>query len=328
MGSNAPAPFVEIAFGCDAGYLQPLTVAVASVVAHARAASRLRFWILSDSLAAHNAGPLMQVVGDAGATIGFVPVHEARRQLSSIPLSEHLTEATYYRLLVPQLLPPDVDRAIYLDCDLLVRHPIEELWAEDLRGRPTAAVLNPAGRKLDLLGLRRADDYFNAGVLVLDLQAWREQRIAERALAFALEHPGELPCQDQDALNQVHAGNWHRLDLRWNQQSKFFDHSAADLQVSVASLRAARTRPFIVHFTSTAKPWHDRNAHPWRRDYYRYLDRTPFRGWRAEPPSLGQRLVQAMPPPLRPDAVRRRVGSPVRALRLLLRRARSAAPSG
>lgn len=275
---------IEIAFGCDAGYLQPLSVAVISVLASARTPSRIRFWLITKSLDDRALAPLRSLVEGYGAVLETRSPAMTEARIESMPLGEHFTEATYYRLLLPRLVPPEVGRLIYLDSDVIVRHPIEELWAVDLKKFSTGAVFNPRSLNFKGLGLEREKDYFNAGVLVMDLNRWREERIHQRALKFAAEFSGALPCADQDALNHVVKGAWRRLDLRWNQQFKFFQYSAAYLRVSWLALWRARSTPFIVHYSTNTKPWHSENEHPWRSLYFEQLDRTSYRGWRPTPP--------------------------------------------
>lgn len=275
---NVP-PRVEIAFGCDNGYLQPLTVAIVSVLATSLAPSRLRFWLITKTLDAAALAPLKAIIDESGAQL------ETRRpvlenSIETMPLGEHFTEATYYRLLLPRVLPAEVSRLIYLDSDVIVRHPIENLWSIHLGKFSTAAVFNPRALTWRKMGLRQEKDYFNAGVLLMDLKRWRAEQIHQRALNFAAGYAGALPCADQDALNHVLAGAWKRLDLRWNQQYKFFQHSARYLHVSWLGLWRAKSSPFIVHYSTNTKPWHSENEHPWRSLYFEQLDRTNYRGWR------------------------------------------------
>jgi len=288
---------IEIAFGCDAGYVQPLSVAVISVLASARNPSRIRFWLITKSLNGAALSSLRSLIESHGAQLETRNPSESEAPIESMPLGEHFTEATYYRLLLPRLLPTEVKRLIYLDSDVIVRHPIEELWAVDLKTLSTGAVFNPRSLNYQGLGLEREKDYFNAGVLLMDLDRWREERIHQRALKFAAEFSGALPCADQDALNHVIKGAWKRLDLRWNQQFKFFQHSAAYLRVSWVALWRARSAPYIVHYSTNTKPWHSENEHPWRSLYFEQLDRTSFRGWRPTPPphreiGTGQRITR------------------------------------
>ncbi len=289
-------PLIEIAFGCDGGYLQPLTVAIFSVLSASRNSARLRFWLITKTLDANSLASLRAMIENAGAQLETrTPVSDAT--IERMPLGEHFTEATYYRLLLPDLLPSSVSRLIYLDSDVIVRQSIAELWSIDLGEHSTGAVFNPRASNYEEMGLRTEKDYFNAGVLLMDLNRWRTQRVHQRALQFAEKFHGKLPCADQDALNHVLAGAWKRLDLRWNQQYKFFHHSAAYLRVSWLALRRARSAPYIVHYSTNTKPWHSANRHPWRALYFERLDHTHYRGWRPSgpfaPPAQGEpRLEQ------------------------------------
>ena len=114
---------------------------------------------------------------------------------------------------------------------------------------PSWPVLDALDRvTVALLGvelLPAVTDYFNAGVLLIDLPRWREERISERAYAYLTAHP-EAPLGDQDGLNFACDGLWKKLDPRWNFQKHF--------EEQIASLTAAE-RPAIVHFVTGQKPW-------------------------------------------------------------------------
>lgn len=305
LQSPSTAPSIEVAFCCDAGYLQPLTVAVTSLLSASGAPQRLRIWLITSPLADASAfDQVRQLAACAGARFALVEVPARPFADGALAVSEHLSVATYYRLMLPDLLPPSVRRLVYLDCDLIVRRPIEELWDFDLIGAPAAAVPNPRAFHFAQLGLRDEREYFNAGVMLLDLDCWRRENLHGRALTYARERGAALRCHDQDALNHVLGGRWRPLDLRWNQQFKFFQHPAYFLHVEPAALRRARRDPFIVHYTTNSKPWHYDNDHPWRWLFFRFLDETPFRGWRpAAPASWRQRFRRRtralIPHPLR-----------------------------
>ena len=298
---------IDIAFGCDRTYLQPLAAALASVLATAREPERLRFWLLSRSIRDEDLAALRPVAGPAPAALRVLDISRAGDGVARAPVSGYISEASYYRFLLPELLPLDVRRVIYLDCDLIVCRAIEDLWAEPLDGAALGAVMKPDAETAPAVGLAHPSEYFNAGVLLIDLARWRAGDIAGRALRYALEHPG-LKCHDQDALNHVIAGRWRRLDLRWNQQFRFFRHTSGYLGIDPATLRRLRREPFIIHYTTQSKPWHFRNDHPLRERYYAMLDRTIFRGWRPRPRDIRERASRVVrhlvPHYLRPGVLR------------------------
>lgn len=307
---SSPSHDVEVAFCCDEAYLQPLTVAIKSMLATSRAPGRIRIWVAGKQLGAAASAQLHAVANEAGARLVELPVEHAFAELPGAAVSGHLSLATYYRLLLPDLLPRNVSRLLYLHCDLLVRHPIEALYNQNLGGKALGAVVNPPMRQQAALGLAEEDGYFNAGVLLMDLERWRAQGLHRRSRAYIEAHPGGLVCHDQDALNAMLRGNWQRLDPRWNQQFSFFMLSAAAVGLSRDSIRRARRDPYIVHFTTDSKPWQATNAHPFRREYFAVLDQTMLRGWRPAAVSLAQRcecwLRRMLPVPLWPSLLRNR----------------------
>jgi lipopolysaccharide biosynthesis glycosyltransferase len=245
---------------------------------------------------------------EAGAECTLLSISALEPLLQHAPARGHITVAAYYRIFLPEILPPQVRRVIYLDSDVIVRRSVDELWSVELGGNAVAAVMKPRAAEFKAVGLKAETDYFNSGVLVIDTSLWREQKVREKALDFALHHPGCVHGHDQPALNHVFAGRWTRLDLRWNQQFKFFMHTAGYLRMSRTELRQLRRDPFIIHYTTCAKPWNPLNEHPLRHHYYEVLDRTPFAGWRPEPAQWQDRLwrLLARPVPhyLRPQVVR------------------------
>jgi len=169
--------------------------------------------------------------------------------LAGLPRTRDFPPVVYARLLLDRLLPPEVERVLYLDSDLYVRAPIEELLELELDGRSLAAAPEPGRHHLvrgDDMRARMspfdpADPYFNSGVLVIDRAAWGRADLP--GFLAALEQRGELGTlyHDQDVLNLKFRGDWLRLDPLWN------------LTKPHPALRALD--PKIVHYTTGMKPW-------------------------------------------------------------------------
>jgi len=154
------------------------------------------------------------------------------------------------RILIPKVFPDTVSRVLYLDSDLLVLDDLTPLWNTDLKETVAGAVVDFLDGQLrqnqpGLEDVPRVQQYFNAGVLLINLVRWRQERISEKALAYLVEHPRTL-FNDQDALNVACDGLWTKLDSRWN----FHDHCGKNI-LSMGTDQ----RPGIVHFIGRAKPW-------------------------------------------------------------------------
>lgn len=168
---------------------------------------------------------------------------------ADLPASAQWPKVVYGRLLLGILLPADVERVIYLDCDMMVRDPIEALFTTDMQGYPVAAVrdaLAPfiVGRK-DMVQNRdlfdTADPYFNSGMLLIDLKAWRDIDIPARIKALAARGIMGRLYFDQDMLNLIFNDNWLALPWRWNTIDAHAAHEGLD--------------PAILHYTRASKPW-------------------------------------------------------------------------
>jgi lipopolysaccharide biosynthesis glycosyltransferase len=167
----------------------------------------------------------------------------------------HLTAATLLRLQLPSVLK-DIDRVVYLDCDLVVLNDIATLYDTDLSDFPLAACLDfwltgappfaPPGWDVgewhkflnEVVSLADWKTYFNAGVLVMDLNRFRNTGLVHAAEEFLEQTNYKTPFVDQEALNHVIDGAFVRLDSRWN---------------VLAAL--GHSNPWIIHYAGPNKPW-------------------------------------------------------------------------
>lgn len=164
-----------------------------------------------------------------------------------LPTRKRFSEAMYLRLLIPALLPR-ADRAIYLDCDVLVEADLAELAETDISDALLAAARDPVIPTVSSpeglpnyheLGLAPDTPYFNSGVLLLNLKQWREENVTASVFEYVRRHADLVRWPDQDGLNAVAAGRWVELDPRWNTPPQ----------------EAGPRAPRVVHFLGWAKPW-------------------------------------------------------------------------
>ena len=217
----------------------------------------------------------------------------------------HLSRAAYGRLFLPDVLPRDVHRCIYLDCDVLLRQDIDELCRSDLHGSYAGACVDPfhrtVGRAISRwqhYGLDPADPYFNSGVMALDLDAWRATDLtAELRRTTLAASPEELGSADQDVLNIVLNRKWTRLPAKWNVHPMLVRRlGTIGVEPEVRELMrepdvaAARHDPAIVHFVGRLKPWlpeYRGGLHSsWYKEWTRFAAMTPFKqrllgGWKT-----------------------------------------------
>jgi lipopolysaccharide biosynthesis glycosyltransferase len=223
--------------------------------------------------------PLTEMVERHGAAIEFVAVSDA--ELAGLPVEGFTRKATWYRALVGDLLP-ELERILFLDADLLATDDLGPLWDTDLEGHHLAAVTNvfqadhlhrPAE-----LGIDHPQRYFNAGVMLLDLEALRRDECAKAVREFGVAHAGDLMFRDQDALNVVLGERRLELHPRWNVMNSFLHFPWAAYVFGSRALEEARSRPGIRHFEGPDlnKPWHWLCQDPARELYFEHRRHTPW----------------------------------------------------
>lgn len=143
--------------------------------------------------------------------------------------------STWYRILLPQLLDKDIKKILYLDSDTLVNGNLEELFKIDLKDYSLAAVPNVLYLKesyLKRLSMNKSENYICAGVMLINLEYWRQNDITEKIFSFANNYSRLLVCPDQDAINVVNDGKikllpfeyGYLLDFPGKQQSIIFHY--------------------------------------------------------------------------------------------------------
>lgn len=203
-------------------------------------------------------------------------------RVPDVPVSRHVSEATYLRLHAPTLVA--ADRILYLDSDVLVQGDLSPLLTAKLT-KPVAAVQDHYARTFEtgrgLPGYRQGDSrtpYFNAGVMLIDTERWRTADVTGRSLRFLRETPQHVRYWDQCALNAVLEDSWQRLDPMWNSfpftdllvPCDSRDHPE---EASLVDLVGVERRARIIHFAGPLKPWASKYPDgPNRRRYLALLE--------------------------------------------------------
>lgn len=270
-----------IVLATDNCFAQHCAVAIRSVLDHNK---DVDFYILTEGLTAENEERLRSVTGacrlyvckvDSEALKGF-PMPDVKTEKISI--------ATYYRLFITQLLPASVSKVLYLDCDLVVRGSLRELWETDMTGKALAAVHYPEcptmKKNCMRLGIAEEHYYFNAGVLLMNLDYWRTHDLPQRYFDFISEGKYPLRQRDQDVLNAVTCAECASLPWKYNvmgNELETIKEIVTGKQLEyVKSLE--KVEPVIVHFSFRLKPWEFGCRNPYKKDYRSTLKRTPWRG--------------------------------------------------
>jgi len=201
--------------------------------------------------------------------------------LTGLPTRGYLSSIVWYRIFLAKLLP-QLDRVLFLDCDLIVQTEITSLWNIELGEHLFAAVTNVVeenkGHRAAELGLPGPGDYFNAGIGLWNLAAMRNIQFWDEVTCFAKAHSERLLWLEQDAINSLYWQKRLPIHPRWNFQNGMFYKIWGIQFIDEEELKEATGNPAIIHFEGggSCKPWHYLCDHPGQKAYLKHRKQTPW----------------------------------------------------
>ncbi len=239
--------------------------------------------LCDNTLSVENRNRLIHVAEKYNQRVEFYNVEELCAEklaeiAESIPAvkDSRVSIATFYRFLIPKLFPTDLEKIIYLDSDIIVNLDIAELWQIELGDKPFAAApeieadffayrgWTAAGKYLISKNLVAFDDYFNAGVLVINLKFFRNaEELIMSGIRFYASHP-QCDNFDQDILNYLFSKQYLKLPAK-------FDHFVSDKRFTGHTERADKE---IYHYV--IKNLQMDLSDPFNRLWLEYFAKTPW----------------------------------------------------
>lgn len=271
---------INICLSSDNNYAQHLGVTIASILKNAKKSDDLHFYILDGGINKENKEKLLSLKSIKNFQIEFISIDPEK--FENCPLmGNYITMATYYRFMIPTLLP-NLDKILYLDCDMVINESLAKLYSEDIEDYWIAGVEDLGYYQHRRILKRETESfYINAGLILINLKKWRKDGIEEKLFKFAAENKDILVHQDQDVINMVLSEKSKPLDLKWNVQDSFYRAGDRNAHPDSKLFKKAKKNPAIIHFTGKAKPWSEFLYLPGSLFYLRYLHLTP---WKASLP--------------------------------------------
>lgn len=262
---------VPIVLSANNKFVSYLDVVIQSIIANANDQRKYDIIILFNDITEKNQCLIkLAAKGKENISIRFVCVCEYFDS-SKLFVNQHLSVETYYRLIIPEIMP-GYHKILYLDCDMVVDYDIAELYDIEVGECVIGAVkdIDISGQAnlkngwekyaVDKLKLDSPYDYFQAGVLIINLEALREIISSEEMIELALK--SSWRCHDQDVLNMVCKNRVYYIPQRWNVMMSWEEPTRSRMQIMKMAPRElygeymeARKCPYIIHFAGYQKPW-------------------------------------------------------------------------
>jgi len=259
----------------DHNFVIPMGVMMHSLCVNNRG-NELHFHIFVDSSVTQEQKTEIDAVVNKGDAVNFYTIDVSSIQQYLIVKVSNFPISIYYRLLLADILPESVHKVLYLDADIIVRHDLKELYDTKIDDVALAAVTEPdgTGGNCERLGYPSELGYFNSGVILFNLDYFRQHGITDKLISFIKTHPEQLGCPDQDTLNAVLHNEKIDLPIIYNVQEGYY--RIPPTIVMTEELNKAIHDPYIVHFSTNNKPWNKHCHHPLRNLYYVYRKGTPW----------------------------------------------------
>ncbi|MDY6357074.1 MAG: DUF4422 domain-containing protein [Catonella sp.] len=284
---------IPIILSANGKFSPYLDVAIRSMVENSSPDRRYDFIVLFNDISAEDQKTIRSAAkGRDNISIRFIKVSQYFDQ-SKFYLDQHLSIETYYRLVIPDIMP-DYKKVIYIDCDLVVERDLAELYDTDLHDHAIGAThdLDVAGQvKLGMnewplymhhiLKIDNPYSYFQAGVLILNLEKIRQTTTVKDMMACAQKV--NWKCHDQDVLNHMFNGDIEYLPLKWNVYMDWRENDGRSRGKIMKEApftmyneyQQARKNPYVIHYAGYQKPW-DVVDCDFANNFWKYAAKSPY----------------------------------------------------
>lgn len=260
---------MNILISTDNNYVMPTGVLMNSISTHNES---VHYYILTDkNLSNSNKEKLIATAKSYGNDIDILVVNSTK--LCHLPIGsknqpKHITEATYYRLFIVDLLPKSIHRILYLDGDIIVRKKLDDYYNQNLDNYSVCVshdVDEEWHKDSRRLPYPMYNGYFNAGVLLINLDYWRTNDLTKKFVYFVINHENLLLFHDQDVLNTVLYDSIKWMPITYNFQSNFvylpkWTNFSTKVKTEIDN---TVSDPAIIHYITKRKPWNLFNGNPY-----------------------------------------------------------------
>jgi lipopolysaccharide biosynthesis glycosyltransferase len=265
---------INILFSCDSNYVMPLCVCLTSIFDN-NTNNKINIYLLHSGLSEIEEKNINNVATKYNQTINLI--HVQKSYFSDAPALRWSKE-TYYRLLINELIPKNIDRLLYLDVDIIVNKPLNDLYNLDLGEYYISALLENTDYKKTRarLGLNQDGFYYQAGVLVFDLKKTRKILSYDKSMEVIHKLGKNLTTVDQDVMNIIFDGKIKALDKKFNNVSvTIFDGNNIDRLLNKINKKEV-LETYILHYASS-KPWNNLFSGSCEGIWYKYLKLSPYK---------------------------------------------------
>lgn len=279
---------MNVIYASDDNYSWLMGISMVSLFENNRECKEINVYLFGDKIKPENEEKLYQAAKQYDRKLEIIDVNQLI--LPEKLYSGRYPKSAFSRLFAFDLLPKDIDRVLYLDCDIIVDGSIEELYNHEMEDKIIWAVKDCVSKAYkQKIGIKGDDVYINTGVMMMNLEKMRKFPMEERITDFVSKYAGVMDYADQEIINGIFQGEFGILPPQWNVMTQFNQYSYSQLRwirhphhyYSAAEIEYAKRHARLFHYTTcmlNVRPWFGNsrlnNAHVFNR----YLRISPWKG--------------------------------------------------
>lgn len=243
---------MDVSYAINERYVEYCLVSIISLLEN-NTGNKVNFHILTDHLSSSTKLRMQNVIANYNCNIHFYEIPDS--WIDGLSLN-CWSKYTWYRLFLPQLIPSDVSRVLYLDTDTIITGSITELFNLDLSDYSIAGCLDIMSFSegiFNRLGYPSKFGYVCAGVLLINLDYFRTNNLSNKIIDFAKTHSEIINFPDQDAINYICHSSTYHLPLKYDILAPFLSDKDFYYKHS-AEVAEILKDPRIIHYAG-CNPW-------------------------------------------------------------------------
>ena len=272
---------MNIVFCTDKRYIIPCGVMMTSLCENNKDENVSFYCIVDENVDQTDKIKLEKIALKYGHHIDFLKFNSP--QLDSLPIKDKVryTKSVYYRLFFAEIFPKNTTKILFLDGDIIINQSLHDLWNTNLDGYALGAIPDMTDGNMEYynrLKYSSHDGYFNGGVLLINLDYWRNNNVQNRFLEFCEKYPKRIVWNDQDVMNYILRKEKLNLHLKYNVQHGFFWKNNMNFEWNKFGNQFydAINNPVIIHY-NCIKPWIKKCDNPYKDLFTKYKNLTEWK---------------------------------------------------
>ncbi len=280
---------LHVVYASDDKFAEILGVSLVSLLDNNQDMEQIHIYVLDSGVSDDNKEKIESLCEKYDRVLPkWIPATNISKALNVDVIADRGSLSQYARLFISSVMPETLSRVLYLDCDIIVNESLSELWNLDLQGNTIGALMDAFSKQYRAnIDLEPMDVMFNSGVMLVDLNQWKERDIEGRLKDFIIKKKGKIQQGDQGALNAVLSKDTYCFEPRFNSVTIYYDFSYQEMMVyrkppefySEEQIIEAVEHPVLIHYTTSflsRRPWIEGCKHQYVAVWLKYKNMTPW----------------------------------------------------